>query len=130
MAVRSFTDGEGAQWTVWAVRPETRERRHGEERRSGRDRREEAAARLAAPPAVPGDRRATPDRRATSERRLTPRSRAVIIPALEQGWLCFEANRERRRLAPIPPDWEGCDLATLAAYHRRATLSRPSSRSA
>jgi hypothetical protein len=127
VTVRSFTDGEGAQWTVWAVRPETRERRLGAERRSGRDRREEAAARLAA---LPAERRATSDRRAASERRLTPRSRAVIIPAFEQGWLCFEANRERRRLAPIPPDWEGCDLATLAAYHRRAALSRPSSRSA
>jgi hypothetical protein len=127
VAVRSFTDGAGTQWTVWAVRPQTRERRTGPDRRSGQDRREEWARRSGGPLA---DRRRTPDRRASSDRRLTPRARAAILPGLEQGWLCFEAGGERRRLTPIPSDWEACDLPALAAYHRKASLTRPSSRSA
>jgi len=24
---------------------------------------------------------------------------------LQNGWLCFQAGFERRRFAPIPPDW-------------------------
>lgn len=26
--------------------------------------------------------------------------------AFANGWLCFESDREKRRLAPIPPTWE------------------------
>lgn len=31
-----------------------------------------------------------------------------LTPGLEQGWLCFESPHEKRRLTPIPADWEGC----------------------
>src|SRR3954464_14569655 len=29
------------------------------------------------------------------------------------GWLCFESTDEKRRLTPIPPEWEICDPARL-----------------
>lgn len=29
------------------------------------------------------------------------------------GWLCFECRDEKRRLAPIPKDWEVCDCSRL-----------------
>jgi len=29
-----------------------------------------------------------------------------LDPALERGWLCFQAGEERRRFAPIPPGWD------------------------
>ncbi|HEY7194782.1 MAG TPA: hypothetical protein VH439_13665 [Gemmatimonadales bacterium] len=28
-----------------------------------------------------------------------------LDPVLENGWLCFQAGTERRRFAPIPPNW-------------------------
>ena len=31
-----------------------------------------------------------------------------LTPGLEQGWLCFECPGEKRRLTPIPQDWEEC----------------------
>lgn len=30
-----------------------------------------------------------------------------------KGWLCFEGGNERRRLIPIPEEWQECDDATL-----------------
>jgi hypothetical protein len=39
---------------------------------------------------------------------------------LAEGWLCFESATERRRLAPIPPDWEVVDPAILAQLLARA----------
>jgi hypothetical protein len=32
-------------------------------------------------------------------------SAPMLASELEQGWLCFQAGSERRRFAPIPPDW-------------------------
>ena len=31
--------------------------------------------------------------------------RAGFLGALQDGWLCFEAASERRRLAAYPPNW-------------------------
>ena len=30
-----------------------------------------------------------------------------------QGWLCFESTSEKRRLTPIPLEWELCELKRL-----------------
>jgi hypothetical protein len=30
----------------------------------------------------------------------------LVDPDFSHGWLCFERGGERRRLAPIPADWE------------------------
>lgn len=87
MAHRTFRDSRGRVWEVWEVRPENRERRLGRERRQaarpGPDRRQQTQLR----PAVPND--------------------------LRQGWLAFASPTERRRLAPIPPDWASMPDAEL-----------------
>ena len=42
-------------------------------------------------------------------------ARAAHFPTHEMadGWLCFESGSEKRRLAPIPPDWETCEACVL-----------------
>lgn len=39
---------------------------------------------------------------------------------LSDGWLCFESGSEKRRLAPIPPEWEICGTSMLAELCDRA----------
>jgi hypothetical protein len=42
-----------------------------------------------------------------------------VAGAMKGGWLTFESDRERRRLVPIPPDWEDASVAELVAYCTR-----------
>ena len=44
--------------------------------------------------------------------RLSPNARKISI-RVPSGWLCFESPRERRRLTPIPDDWETIAPGTL-----------------
>jgi hypothetical protein len=37
-----------------------------------------------------------------------------------EGWLCFESATEKRRLAPVPPEWETCDFTVLEQLCGRA----------
>lgn len=39
---------------------------------------------------------------------------------LQSGWLTFESGSDRRRFAPIPPDWEESSVAALQSYCQRA----------
>jgi hypothetical protein len=39
---------------------------------------------------------------------------------MRQGWLTFESDGERRRLAPIPPGWEDVAVDRLDLYCRAA----------
>ncbi|MBB4637669.1 hypothetical protein [Longimicrobium terrae] len=39
-----------------------------------------------------------------------------MTPGLQGGWLCFEHDDEKRRLSPIPSDWEGADTGDLERY--------------
>lgn len=32
---------------------------------------------------------------------------------MSEGWLCFQCDCEKRRLTPIPPEWETCPDDTL-----------------
>jgi hypothetical protein len=75
MPKRQFHDATGASWDVWDVRP-------SDAARSTYDRRGGA-------------------RESSSESPSTP----SLDPLLENGWLCFQAGFDRRRFAPIPPDW-------------------------
>lgn len=43
---------------------------------------------------------------------LSPNTRKLGV-RVPSGWLCFESQRERRRLTPIPEEWETIDLGTL-----------------
>ena len=33
-----------------------------------------------------------------------------------EGWLCFESDDEKRRLTPIPPEWEICEPGKLEEF--------------
>ncbi|HEU5174347.1 MAG TPA: hypothetical protein VFT96_06315 [Gemmatimonadaceae bacterium] len=83
MAHRMFSDASGREWLVWDVIP------------TSVGRQDEASQQRDIPAALP-------DR----NRRDTPRSSAHLPAALAGGWLCFESGADRRRLGPIPPDWD------------------------
>jgi len=96
MSYRIFTDSSGTEWHTWDIIPRLAERRARERR----------IARLAV----------MRERRLTNERRLGDGERSVLSKGLHQGWLCFEAAIEKRRLAPIPADWVRCTVARLEEY--------------
>lgn len=71
VAVRSFLDPEGREWSVWDVVPSR-----------------------------------------TSE---------LFLPStMADGWLCFEAAHEKRRLHPVDATWHGMDEAALWALCQSA----------
>ena len=85
MAHRSFHDELGREWEVWEVVPTAVERRI-----------------------------ATASRRpAGVERRKVNETRVVVPDRLQKGWLAFQSGRERRRVAPIPADWQEMTSAEL-----------------
>ena len=43
----------------------------------------------------------------------SPVAGAVFSPAMKDGWLTFECDKDRRRLAPIPEGWERLSTAEL-----------------
>jgi hypothetical protein len=47
---------------------------------------------------------------------------------LSEGWLCFESAGEKRRLSPIPPEWEICDEAALCGFCDCAGFITPTPR--
>ena len=57
-------------------------------------------------------------------------SYAGAFPAMSfgEGWLCFECEREKRRLSPIPPEWETCEECVLEELCRKASFSTPTPR--
>lgn len=111
MPCREFVDGYGERWTAWSVTPLRVERRHVAERRvlnrpagrallgRGRERRTIAGA--------PESRRPL---------------RLAVLPAFLSGWLCFESDGEKRRLAPIPAGWQLMSDRGLAELCARATV--------
>jgi hypothetical protein len=101
MGHRFFRDSRGTDWQAWDVVPHLAERRTGERRSTT------SGGRL---PAGAIERRRRPERRITSGRR------PVLSAGLDDGWLCFEASAEKRRLTPIPADWLRCDDACLERY--------------
>lgn len=104
MALRGFQWG-GVLWQVWSVIPGMRK---DGERRRGRDRRSPDPVFLYRGP----DRRKAADRRKTA---------VTMSTAFAAGWLVFQAPTERRRLAPIPADWEALSSDDLARLCERAT---------
>lgn len=47
-------------------------------------------------------------------------ARRLLTPELDGGWLCFMSDQEKRRLNPVPEDWERCPDESLAEYCERA----------
>lgn len=97
MAHREFLAADGSRWDVWEVNPSRVERELEQVRRS------EAG----------GDPSAVPPRRHST----------MVASALSSGWLCFESGDIKRRLAPIPPDWEQLGDAELASLCERAAVA-------
>lgn len=101
MAYRTFFDTRNTYWQVWDVRPERMERRSTERRRGGSwD--------------WVGPERRTGDRRRLDQRRI------VLDNGLGSGWLVFESKSEKRRLSPIPKDWETGSESELRFFCEKA----------
>ena len=89
----------GAQWEVWEVYPRLVERRLMRERRAAR--------------------------RGSDERRHVTVGRATL-PRILGGWLAFQSAHERRRVVPVPDDWEQLgDRQLLALLALSKLSSRP-----
>src|SRR5689334_19141785 len=65
---------------------------------------------------------------------LTPRgsdavSRENYLPeAYREGWLVFESTQEKRRLAPVPSDWESMPIEELVRLCGKAVPQSARSR--
>jgi hypothetical protein len=103
MPYRILLDSAGTEWQVWDIVPRHTERRSLDTT----DRRVETQVIRFA------------DRRREA-RRLADTRRAVLRGSYALGWLCFESNREKRRLSPIPTDWTTCSDERLEEYMQSA----------
>ena len=124
MSVREFHSPDGRRWRVWAMYPNAA---ISERRRT--DRRVTPVESLDDPPVL--ERRRGPDRRTGGNARLRSRPGELLPDRWREGWLVYEelsdapeGARETRRLAPVPPQWESCSEAELAAQLARATLAQ------
>ena len=113
MAHRTFVDDGGTPWAVWEVRPQWTDRRQGG------DRRRTASSEHADPPVL--EHRRGTDRRKGDGNGLR---RVKLANGFSGGWLIFESGADRRRLSPIPPDWETAPEGQLADLCSRATAPR------
>ena len=103
MSYRTFVDGNGSYWQVWDSQPTKMERRVSADRRKPRYY------------AWGGtERRSGTDRRTTSQRRI------VLSEGYGAGWLTFESLNEKRRLIPIPANWENVSQTELRTLCERA----------
>lgn len=106
MNYRTFLDTTGKRWEVWLVTPAAAERRKA-------DRRAAAASSEGLP--------VTSERRITPERRKSPFHRTVAVASeFSQGWLCFESEGEKRRLAPVPNGWHEAGPDRLTTWLQAA----------
>ena len=94
MAYREFTDQYGIEWRAWDVQPTSVERRNSKPNAGGQ-------------PPVKDERRR---RENSGEVRLRMR------PGWEGGWLSFESASEKRRLIPLPRDWDKASDDQLKAW--------------
>ena len=102
MSYRTFLDSTGKRWEVWLVTPAAAERRKADRRAGSSD--GEAFA-------------GTLDRRKTPERRKSPFHRSVAVASeFSHGWLCFESEGDKRRLAPVPDGWNEAGPDRLSTW--------------
>jgi hypothetical protein len=102
MAHREFIDSRHVTWDVWDVYPTL-----GDRRGSLADRRHFI--------------------RETVERRTMLGAAGLrVSPQYTHGWLAFQSEHDRRRLAPVPDGWEELDEAELERLCQAATpIGRP-----
>lgn len=104
MGYRTFVDRDGSYWQAWDSQPTRVERRL-----RGSDRRNHKPF-----PWKGAERRAGTDRRMMSQRRIT------LSEGYGGGWLTFESLEEKRRLTPIPPQWDDLSQPELRALCENA----------
>ena len=100
MSYRTFLDAGGKRWEVWLVTPAAAERRKVDRR----------AAATAGPETFEG----------FADRRQPIRRNVVVASEFSNGWLCFECEGEKRRLAPVPEGWEDAGPDRLSTWLRAA----------
>ena len=100
VAKRQFFDDDGVPWIVWDVHPDDLGR-------------------------VTYDRRSGPLSVEAARSELSRRNERAVHPDLRNGWLCFQAAAEKRRLTPIPADWSELPEPTLRQMLRAATPAPP-----
>jgi hypothetical protein len=106
VSYRTFLDSKGKRWEVWLITPAAAERRRVDRRAS-----------TGSGTTYQGDL----DRRRTPERRRGPfRRSSAVASEYSQGWLCFESEGEKRRLAPVPPGWEEAGPDRMATWLQAA----------
>ena len=107
MGYRTFLDSSGKRWEVWLVTPAAAERRKVDRR--------------AASPHGPELLEGFADRRLSKDRRKSPFRRNVVVASeFSNGWLCFESEGEKRRLAPVPPGWDEAGPDRLSSWLQAA----------
>jgi hypothetical protein len=106
VSYRTFLDTAGKRWEVWMVTPAAAERRKAERRAS-------TAGSEAFSGAI--ERRRTPDRRQAPFRRSV-----AVASEYSEGWLCFESEGEKRRLAPVPAGWQEAGPDRLSTWLQAA----------
>lgn len=111
MGYRDFRDPAGTIWMAWDVVPHMVERRQGPRRQ-------------ASSMSMGGSPTAGSERRVGIDRRMVRSTRARLGDGMDAGWLCFESQDQKRRLAPIPDDWMRCAERQLAAYCEQAAPVR------
>jgi len=53
------------------------------------------------------------------------RSVESLPEGYRSGWLCFESSSEKRRLTPLPSNWQELTLEQLGTLLLSASLVRP-----
>lgn len=106
MGLRTFVAPDGAEWRVWNVVPSLA---LDEDTREWERRGQDVLA-------YDG-----PERRGGERRNVTP----FVSPQLSGGWLCFESENGKRRLAPPPRAWEDASDAELTRLWERADPVAP-----
>lgn len=57
---------------------------------------------------------------------IPSRKSDLFLPAtMAEGWLCFEAAHEKRRLHPVSVEWSGLDAGGLWSLCQRAAPVKP-----
>lgn len=106
MSYRTFIDPGGKRWEVWLVTPAAAERRKADRRVGG---------------GGSDDFTGYTERRRTTERRKSPFHRTMEVASeYSSGWLCFEGDGEKRRLAPVPDGWYEAGPDRLTAWLQSA----------
>jgi len=104
---RTFLDSTGKRWEVWLVTPAAAERRKADRRASS--------------PETAETFEGFADRRGSKDRRKSPFRRNVVVSTeFSNGWLCFESEGEKRRLAPVPTGWDEAGPDRLATWLQAA----------